>query len=443
MLCATAYGQNPYWYTNPGISSAWVFPTGGVETSIADATGNGRDMTVVSPYWVERLPGVGAARMYGLTNVIYQTNKYENLRAFSIGAWIKPVKIVRIGRFDVDGEFYATLLMLHSNSNVYHVVRNNEGGYTYYNYGAAITGWHHYVMTWTNNSKKLYIDGIERPLTGTELASTTYAGTNTFSVFIDNAERGDASHPFVHFGITSSQQAYNICWQTTTNYTYTPPEPPATTNAVNIPYSSLCAGSLLTWSRRAYMPRQKDSTNDIVWQWRASYAYPASVPKISNAVPIAQQWTIAADVMATNIGGPYCVGMAIVSTPGYERACLLFGGTDPECSGRVSMIQHLASPAVRGITSGTNGSWGSADYGVWRKVVSTYDGSRVCIYKDGEMQGLVSNAFPGVYHTNLSVVIGSDSDAPTYSHRFYGSISNVVIWDRCLSPFEVENIGAY
>ena len=81
----------------------------------------------------------------------------------------------------------------------------------------------------------------------------------------------------------------------------------------------------------------------------------------------------------------------------------------------------------------------------WHNVAVTYDGAAMCIYIDGALEGKNSSLAPftGIMDHGL-LRIGTD-DLPGLSDSdgcFHGAFGNIAIWNRALTPKEVERYAA-
>jgi hypothetical protein len=78
----------------------------------------------------------------------------------------------------------------------------------------------------------------------------------------------------------------------------------------------------------------------------------------------------------------------------------------------------------------------STAVGVWVNVVGTYDGSFSKIYVNGQL--ITSNAeTKTLFTTNANFVLGRETQ-DTSSYRLNGNISNTQIYNRALSPTEIQ-----
>ena len=78
----------------------------------------------------------------------------------------------------------------------------------------------------------------------------------------------------------------------------------------------------------------------------------------------------------------------------------------------------------------------SPSVGEWHHIVGTYDGSNVRIYSDG-VEGTPMSYTNSIGTNNKDLRIGYDADLGGY---FDGSIDEVAIWNRALSPTEVLDL---
>lgn len=76
--------------------------------------------------------------------------------------------------------------------------------------------------------------------------------------------------------------------------------------------------------------------------------------------------------------------------------------------------------------------------GQWHHIAATYDGSVMALYVDGQLD--VSQSATGSINQNTQPVdIGSDSNAPG-DYRFKGEIDEVSLYNRALTPCEIQSI---
>ena len=81
--------------------------------------------------------------------------------------------------------------------------------------------------------------------------------------------------------------------------------------------------------------------------------------------------------------------------------------------------------------------------GNWHHVVGSYDNTNLRIYKDGELEKQGYNP-ANIYQTTLPTLIGAfrNNSNTGYSAYFTGIIDDVVIYDRALSNFEIQELYA-
>jgi hypothetical protein len=77
---------------------------------------------------------------------------------------------------------------------------------------------------------------------------------------------------------------------------------------------------------------------------------------------------------------------------------------------------------------------GTVEFNKWQCVAGVMDGSKGYIYKDGVLQGSISTE-TSIPVTNYNVIIGNNS---TNVREFYGLIDEVLIYNRDLSPKEIQ-----
>lgn len=129
--------------------------------------------------------------------------------------------------------------------------------------------------------------------------------------------------------------------------------------------------------------------------------------------------SIAATVKSSGAGGTDR-GIAGKGTYGSTGYTLAHAG-----SGNV-MLFHLEGSFATGTTAFTDG--------VWRHVVGTYDGANLRIFVDGKLEGTTAK-------TGTSTPSGTNFEMgrrPGVATYWTGSIDDVMVWDRALSPGEVE-----
>ncbi len=84
----------------------------------------------------------------------------------------------------------------------------------------------------------------------------------------------------------------------------------------------------------------------------------------------------------------------------------------------------------------------------WHHVIATYDanlsdGKRGKIYVDGQLTGSFDQAITGINPSMLPMTIGSSqvtADKKTMGCTFRGMIDSVKVWDKALSPEEIEKL---
>lgn len=92
-----------------------------------------------------------------------------------------------------------------------------------------------------------------------------------------------------------------------------------------------------------------------------------------------------------------------------------------------------------GINSGVVESTLSVNDGTRHHVVATYDGTTLKVYIDGILDSTATYVLSSIFDSNLPLRIGAKNDSIA-TEFFNGMLDEVVIYDRTLTPDEVNNI---
>ncbi len=143
----------------------------------------------------------------------------------------------------------------------------------------------------------------------------------------------------------------------------------------------------------------------------------------------------------SNVWSYGCWVYADTSTRGWEGVIVL---SDTGSDG-VTQMGFLMYPDGNRIQNTANGQWNSQigwTYGSWHHFFGTFDGSSLKTYIDGELINTKNITASLISRVNL--VIGARTtniDSTGASLFFQGKISDVRIYDHCLSPMEVKRIS--
>lgn len=99
---------------------------------------------------------------------------------------------------------------------------------------------------------------------------------------------------------------------------------------------------------------------------------------------------------------------------------------------------YLSMEDGSGNNKDINGSIKIADEG-WKYVIAIYDGDEIKLYVDGQLDNSTSTSF-NIQTNNLTTTLGAQNTSSGINQYFDGEIDDVRIYDRALTPLEVEQL---